>query len=101
MRTGFFSIIPVLVAAGLISKSPASFVTHILQAVVFLKAVTSYFVFVPAGGIVAIVQSAAMDDYGASVGDGEAQALGGLVIREEWDFGVNIAGHTLEEHNRG
>jgi hypothetical protein len=54
----------------------------------------SYFGFVPAGGIYATLQSAAMGGYGASVAAGAAQAGAVASSAAAWVFGRAVSNGT-------
>jgi hypothetical protein len=54
----------------------------------------SYFGFVPAGGIYATLQSAAMGGYGASVAAGAAQAGAVASSAAAWVFGRAVGNGT-------
>jgi hypothetical protein len=65
-----------------IDQAPGSAATGIM----------SYFATVPAGGIVATMQSAAMGGYGASAAAGAAQAGAVLSSFGAWVLGRNVTG---------
>ncbi|KAF2995995.1 hypothetical protein E8E13_000584 [Curvularia kusanoi] len=88
------------VVNGVIICTPAAATVPFLSALGFgatgpvagstAASVMSYFSFVPAGGIFATAQSAAMGGYGASLAAGAAQAGAALSSIAAWLLGRNV-----------
>ncbi|KAF9691625.1 hypothetical protein EKO04_010442 [Ascochyta lentis] len=87
---------------GVIICTPAAATVPVLAALGFgangplagsvASGVMSYFSFVPAGGVFATLQSAAMGGYGASAAAGAAQAGAALSSVAGWVWGRNATG---------
>ncbi|KAJ4319178.1 hypothetical protein N0V94_004051 [Neodidymelliopsis sp. IMI 364377] len=90
------------VVNGVIMCTPAAATVPFLSAMGFgasgpvagsaATGIMSYFATVPAGGIVATMQSAAMGGYGASAAAGAAQAGAALSSFGAWVLGRNATG---------